>query len=199
MGYTVNLHVYDLGAGQLAGVGAFHSAVEINGNEWSYGGTQGDGTGVFPSEPRGCTMHRENTRIPPPQHHFRRRLSQITVRAGYKESVKIGETAMEPKDVDALVQQYVSSFGHLPAHLQISRDDSGRVLAFFRMSEEWPGAQYDLLHKNCCHFADGELSGCIPCTHAPVHVFQGRFKRDSKFRLGLSLTKRNATLSGTFI
>ena len=108
MGYVVTLHVYDLGAGQLAGVGshvggAFHAAVEINGVEWSYGGADA-GTGVFSCEPRGCTMHR------------------------YKESIAMGETAMGPKDVDGLVQQ---------------------------MSGEWPGASYDLLHRNCCHFAEG--------------------------------------------
>ena len=61
MGLPVTLHVYDLGRGQLKAIGthwagAFHSAVEVNGSEWSFGATD-DGSGVFSNAPRGCTMH----------------------------------------------------------------------------------------------------------------------------------------------
>ena len=61
MGLPVTLHVYDLGRGQLKAVGthwagAFHSAVEVNDREWSFGATD-QGSGVFSNAPRGCTMH----------------------------------------------------------------------------------------------------------------------------------------------
>ena len=107
MPFAVTLHVYDLGQGQLKAVGthwagAFHSGVEVNGKEWSFGGTD-QGTGVFSNAPRGCTMH------------------------SYKESIAIGETALSAEAIDSLLQQ---------------------------MASEWAGSSYDLLHKNCCHFAD---------------------------------------------
>ena len=61
MGLPVTLHVYDLGRGQLKAIGthwagAFHSAVEVNDREWSFGATD-KGSGVFSNAPRGCTMH----------------------------------------------------------------------------------------------------------------------------------------------
>eukprot|EP01043_Picozoa_sp_COSAG02_P079374 COSAG02_NODE_18331_length_945_cov_1.197400_1_plen_59_part_00 len=57
----MTLHVYDLGRGQLKAIGthwagAFHSAVEVKGCEWSFGATD-NGSGVFSNAPRGCTMH----------------------------------------------------------------------------------------------------------------------------------------------
>ena len=58
----VYLNVYDLQEGindrtHWLGVGAYHSGVEVNGAEWSFGHTPEDRTGVFRIEPRtadGC-------------------------------------------------------------------------------------------------------------------------------------------------
>merc|ERR1712194_560753 len=45
---------------QIPGVGksgAFHAAVEIYGQEWSYGGTDVEMSGIFSGEPTKCDMH----------------------------------------------------------------------------------------------------------------------------------------------
>jgi hypothetical protein len=37
--------------------GVFHGAIEVHGQEWSYGGTEDDASGIFCNEPRMCTAH----------------------------------------------------------------------------------------------------------------------------------------------
>lgn len=85
----VTLHIYDVTAtpavakvndyiGKL-GTGAFHGAVEIFGEEWSYGFTP-EGTGVFSCPPKGCDMHH------------------------YRESVEIGDCAMSKGEVAKLIE-----------------------------------------------------------------------------------------------
>eukprot|EP00747_Dinoflagellata_sp_TGD_P219837 gnl/TRDRNA2_/TRDRNA2_91884_c1_seq1.p1 gnl/TRDRNA2_/TRDRNA2_91884_c1~~gnl/TRDRNA2_/TRDRNA2_91884_c1_seq1.p1 ORF type:complete len:287 (+),score=41.19 gnl/TRDRNA2_/TRDRNA2_91884_c1_seq1:89-949(+) len=66
-GATVTLHIYDVTGHQAVdfanrvfrtlGTGAFHAAVEIYGDEWSYGWTDKD-TGVFSCPPRLCEAHK---------------------------------------------------------------------------------------------------------------------------------------------
>mmetsp|Transcript_72533 Transcript_72533/g.224224 ORF Transcript_72533/g.224224 Transcript_72533/m.224224 type:complete len:262 (-) Transcript_72533:99-884(-) len=83
------------------GTGAFHGAVQVYSEEWSYGFCD-QGSGVFNCPPRGCDMHQ------------------------YRESLEIGETTMSKGDVLKLVDQ---------------------------LRNEWPGADYDLLKRNCCIFS----------------------------------------------
>lgn len=65
----VTLHVYAVGHAEsvakinkvaqdiLGEGGIFHGAIEVHGKEWSFGGTDDDGPGVFCCEPGRCTMH----------------------------------------------------------------------------------------------------------------------------------------------
>lgn len=82
---NVILHIYDLNADankalRLLGTGAFHSAVEVAGLEWSYGYSE-QGSGIFSCEPKCCAG------------------------AKYRESVKMGHTPMSPREVDALLER----------------------------------------------------------------------------------------------
>eukprot|EP00971_Amphidinium_carterae_P123830 2452668-Amphidinium_carterae.1 len=71
---AVTLRLYDVGGDAAVsyvnklllplGTGAFHSAVEIGGVEWSYGYSEEEGDGVFCCEPAGCEMHRYREAIP---------------------------------------------------------------------------------------------------------------------------------------
>lgn len=84
--------------------GVFHAGVEVNGLEWSYGGTDSETRpGVSCVEPR---TH--------PQHH-------------YRQTVSLRRTKVPPEDIADIISQ---------------------------MLEDWPGDDYDLLRRNCCHFAD---------------------------------------------
>jgi len=86
----VTLHIYDVGdqkavskVNQLLkpiGTGAFHGAVEVYGEEWSYGYID-EGTGVFSNAPKGCPMHT------------------------YRESVSMGETALSEEEVAKLIEE----------------------------------------------------------------------------------------------
>eukprot|EP00930_Biecheleria_cincta_P088733 TRINITY_DN77990_c0_g1_i1.p1 TRINITY_DN77990_c0_g1~~TRINITY_DN77990_c0_g1_i1.p1 ORF type:complete len:302 (-),score=47.11 TRINITY_DN77990_c0_g1_i1:14-880(-) len=108
----VTLQIYDVSGNaaiknvnqifRVMGTGAFHAAVEVYGQEWSFGYTP-DGSGVFSCPPRGCTAH------------------------SYREPVPMAETDMSEREVQALLVQ---------------------------LADEWPGKDYDLLRKNCCHFSD---------------------------------------------
>ena len=56
MSYKVILNIYDLSPANKylysVGLGFYHTGVEINGKEWSFGGSpEMQGTGVFDSEP----------------------------------------------------------------------------------------------------------------------------------------------------
>jgi len=44
----------------------------------------------------------------------------------------------------------------------------------YEMIENWPGDDYDLLRRNCCHFAD-ELSICLGVGSIPSYIH--RFAR----------------------
>merc|ERR1719356_1161936 len=81
-------------------MGAFHSAIEVYGREWSYGLTD-EGTGVFSCEPRGSTQH------------------------CFRESIIIGETTLCRREVANLLRQL-----------------------------EWPGSEYHIIRKNCCHWCE---------------------------------------------
>jgi len=86
----VVLHIYDVSeapalqavnkALRAVGTGAFHGAVEVYGQEWSYGGVE-EGTGVFSCPPKGCTAH------------------------VYRESVPMGQTAMSHSEVNLLLAE----------------------------------------------------------------------------------------------
>lgn len=123
----VMVHLYDV-TGNFAirhvncilsdiGTGAFHAGVEICGEEWSYGYTE-EGTGVFCVPPRGSENHT------------------------YRQSLEMGETDMQPEDVQALIE---------------------------RLRETWIGRDYDLLRHNCCHFSD-ELCKELGVGPVPVWV-----------------------------
>jgi hypothetical protein len=45
----------------------------------------------------------------------------------YYSTTELGETKLSPQEVKALLE---------------------------RLAEQWPGGGYDLIHRNCCHFAD---------------------------------------------
>lgn len=72
-GAEVTLHVYDVSGSDRVvkannilkkfGTGAFHAAVEVYGREWSFGKTR-VGCGIFPCEPRHCTMHQYRQAVP---------------------------------------------------------------------------------------------------------------------------------------
>lgn len=86
----VTLHIYDVSTNPeiaslnkyltAVGTGAFHGAVEVYGQEWSYGFTP-DGTGIFHNAPKACSMHH------------------------YRESVDLDETHMSEADVLKLVKE----------------------------------------------------------------------------------------------
>ena len=69
----------------------------------------------------------------------------------YKESIPMGETALDSADIDELLAD---------------------------MSREWAGSSYDLLHKNCCHFADAlctalGVGGTPPWLNRAAHAGAG--------------------------
>jgi len=84
MATPVTLHIYDLNADmnkglRLLGTGAFHSAVEVNGLEWSYGFSE-FGTGVFSCPPRQCAG------------------------AEYREAIAMGRTELSEAEVNAVIE-----------------------------------------------------------------------------------------------
>ncbi|CAA0810098.1 PPPDE putative thiol peptidase family protein [Striga hermonthica] len=56
--HQVNLNVYDLtsinGYAYWLGLGVYHSAVEVNGVEYAFGGHEYETTGIFEGEPKKC-------------------------------------------------------------------------------------------------------------------------------------------------
>lgn len=77
----LNRYLKPLGAG-----GIFHAAIEIHGQEYSFGGTEDPtfaGTGVFVCPPKQCPVHR------------------------FKESIVLGDCELSPTQVQAMVQQHL--------------------------------------------------------------------------------------------
>mmetsp|Transcript_57322 Transcript_57322/g.153512 ORF Transcript_57322/g.153512 Transcript_57322/m.153512 type:complete len:254 (-) Transcript_57322:51-812(-) len=79
--------------------GAFHTGVEVHGQEWSYGQE-----GVSSVQPRAHEVHI------------------------YRQSIDMGLTGKSPAEVLELIERKVMPY--------------------------WDGGEYDLLHRNCCSFAD---------------------------------------------
>jgi len=87
----VVLHVYDLSKDpsirtandflRVFGTGIFHTAVEVYGQEWSYGGSDDPGTGLFSVDPSQCMGHR------------------------HREVIEMGSTTMDKKEVQQLLEQ----------------------------------------------------------------------------------------------
>jgi hypothetical protein len=109
----VTLHIYDVVGHALVrnvnricralGTGAFHTGVEVYGQEWSYGYSDQRHSGVFCCTPRSCNTH------------------------AYREAIEMGHTDLSPGEVRALLEE---------------------------LARVWPGQEYDLLRRNCCHFTD---------------------------------------------
>mmetsp|Transcript_144776 Transcript_144776/g.361041 ORF Transcript_144776/g.361041 Transcript_144776/m.361041 type:complete len:269 (-) Transcript_144776:149-955(-) len=86
----VVLHIYDVSGApaikavnealRAVGTGAFHAAVEVYGQEWSYGYLE-RGTGVFACPPKGCSAH------------------------SYRESLPMGRTPLSLQQFDQLIAQ----------------------------------------------------------------------------------------------
>eukprot|EP00927_Polykrikos_kofoidii_P061527 TRINITY_DN56365_c0_g1_i1.p1 TRINITY_DN56365_c0_g1~~TRINITY_DN56365_c0_g1_i1.p1 ORF type:complete len:252 (-),score=46.16 TRINITY_DN56365_c0_g1_i1:54-809(-) len=109
----VTIHVYSVGSTEghkilgkvlnAVGTGAYHCGVEVFGQEWSYGQTMGDCTGLFVCVPRTNEQH------------------------SYVESIAAGETSLSQRAFYSLLQE---------------------------LKGQWRGNEYDLLRRNCCHFAN---------------------------------------------
>jgi len=117
-GIPVHLHIYDVSkhehiqklnrilahkSSPLKLGGVFHTGVEVNGLEWSFGLTMHDNTGVCCSKPKSHW-----------QHH-------------YRQTVLLRSTGVPEEEIACIVT---------------------------RLIEEYPGHGYNLLRRNCCHFAD---------------------------------------------
>jgi len=107
----VVVHIYDVSSHRIVeqanqwcmramGTGAFHAAVEVYGQEWSFGYIN-QGSGVFSCPPRSNELHR------------------------YRKDIPVGATKITKEDFEGLIE---------------------------KLSRRWLGRDYDLLHRNCCHF-----------------------------------------------
>jgi len=96
---AVCLHIYDVaghgparrinGVLHKLGTGAFHSGVEVLGQEWSFSceaRQAGDSTGVFCCEPRGCDAH------------------------AYREAVPMGHTELSEPEIRALLREMAAEW-----------------------------------------------------------------------------------------
>lgn len=90
MSTKVILNVYDLHKGNdygyHVGLGLFHSGVEINGKEYSFGGHEYSFTGVFEVTP------------------------QCAVGVKFRESVVMGETTLPQRDIQDIIDELSSEF-----------------------------------------------------------------------------------------
>eukprot|EP00633_Aureoumbra_lagunensis_P001274 CAMPEP_0197286420 /NCGR_PEP_ID=MMETSP0890-20130614/1835_1 /TAXON_ID=44058 ORGANISM="Aureoumbra lagunensis, Strain CCMP1510" /NCGR_SAMPLE_ID=MMETSP0890 /ASSEMBLY_ACC=CAM_ASM_000533 /LENGTH=355 /DNA_ID=CAMNT_0042754719 /DNA_START=131 /DNA_END=1198 /DNA_ORIENTATION=- len=84
----VFLNYYDLGHSsffsnfnKISPYGAFHSAIEIYGAEYSFGGTKRDVTGIFVCKPRRCALHT------------------------YRSSVYLGDCGLKRKQVETILRK----------------------------------------------------------------------------------------------
>ncbi|CAE7272148.1 unnamed protein product [Symbiodinium necroappetens] len=94
-GIPVTLNIYDVSGHPIlknanklfraVGAGAYHAAVEINGEEWSYGGCD-EGTGVFTCSPRQCEAH------------------------SFRESIPMGHTVLTKEEIDAALESLSDSW-----------------------------------------------------------------------------------------
>lgn len=85
----ITLHVYDAGGTEMVknvnsflrefGTGAFHSAVEVYGKEWSFGFTHDGSSGIFCCPPRRCKTH------------------------SYREALSLGDTSLSQNEVEELL------------------------------------------------------------------------------------------------
>lgn len=88
----VRVHVYDLVEHNAyiswAGIGAYHSGVEVYSREWSFGGGDFDSTGVFDSAPGECA------------NEFCR----------FRETVVLGQTKLSRREVDQVISRLKSQW-----------------------------------------------------------------------------------------
>jgi hypothetical protein len=156
MGVLVRLNVYDLSPQNQytywAGVGIFHTGVEVYGIEYAYGGHDYDVSGIFATNPRQApgageagtsTQGREFNIMPSDGFDF----SQIKAKSvaalpcfppcqgdqrlpapavKFRESICVGETNLSQMELQQLIQKF---------------------------GEQYKGNRYHLLQKNCNHFA----------------------------------------------
>lgn len=88
---TVTLHIYDVSTVstvkhlnhifRAVGTGAFHAAVEVYGQEWSYGYNDDGSTGVFGNVPKSCEEHQ------------------------YREAIPMGSTQMSEDEVNEVIRE----------------------------------------------------------------------------------------------
>ncbi|CAE7538859.1 unnamed protein product [Symbiodinium natans] len=97
--------------------GAFHVAVQIGNEEWSYGYRQ-RGTGVYRMMPRSLPH--------------------------YRESVELIPTKLSEQEIARL---------------------------YYFLAQQWPGCEYNLLQRNCCHFAS-EVSLLLGAGDLPEWTFR---------------------------
>ncbi|GMH23767.1 hypothetical protein Nepgr_025610 [Nepenthes gracilis] len=93
----VHLNVYDLtpmnGYLYWAGLGIFHSGVEVHGIEYAFGAHDYPSSGVFEVEPRQCPGFK------------------------FRKSIFIGTTSLDPKQVREFMEQHASSYNGDTYHL----------------------------------------------------------------------------------
>mmetsp|Transcript_408 Transcript_408/g.1391 ORF Transcript_408/g.1391 Transcript_408/m.1391 type:complete len:206 (-) Transcript_408:465-1082(-) len=77
---NVNWYLYAMG------LGLYHSAVEVNGREFAFGGHDMEGTGIFENPPRRA------------------------VGAVFREGIPLGDTAYSPEEVDVIVADIGNEF-----------------------------------------------------------------------------------------
>jgi hypothetical protein len=166
-GFAVYLHIYDVsreeGIRRLNTVlahrrsplkfgGVFHTGVEVNGKEWSFGFSfQQNVPGVQSGVPK---AH--------PDHTYR--------------------------------QTY-----QMPWTTQLSPEEITAVIADLR--EEYPGNDYDILRRNCCHFADDFVqrlgAGRVPGWVCRLARLGAQVDRALQAARGRSWSKQQAFLPGS--
>eukprot|EP00747_Dinoflagellata_sp_TGD_P211511 gnl/TRDRNA2_/TRDRNA2_84752_c0_seq2.p1 gnl/TRDRNA2_/TRDRNA2_84752_c0~~gnl/TRDRNA2_/TRDRNA2_84752_c0_seq2.p1 ORF type:complete len:386 (+),score=64.61 gnl/TRDRNA2_/TRDRNA2_84752_c0_seq2:60-1217(+) len=115
--------------------GIYHAGVEVFGNEWCFGFTDDDGTGIARLRPRGHTRH------------------------AYRCTTVMGATELSESEVKALLS---------------------------RLSQEWKGEDYSLIHKNCLDFSN-EL-----CEELGVGRIPGWVSRYGRTAASLDILSRRA-------
>jgi len=176
---AVVLHIYDVMAPMVeqvnqllrpAGTGIFHAGVEVFGLEWSFGATQEDG----PSSPDSCCGHvsgisNSGTSVTDPFERAER--SRLIARARLRSSVRERRCEEISKlqsihRASPLQDEATGIFSVSPREcgphkyresvaMGLTELSKPEVMALLgELAREWPSAGYDLLHRNCGHFAD---------------------------------------------